>query len=76
MLVAGMAYYVRLTKANGPIGRFAPWVVTAVMIAVFYLLKTMAAPADLRAGAVSALALYFPFALLGLWLDRTRSIKA
>lgn len=76
MLVAGMAYYVRLTQPNGPIGRFAPWVVAAVMIAVFYLVKTMPTPTDVKAGAVSALAIYIPFALLGLWLDRVRKVKA
>jgi hypothetical protein len=76
VVLAGLALYLSATVAKGVIGRLAPWIVTALMFAVFYIGKTMPPPTDPKTPALMGLGVYVVLILCGLWLDRVRSPKA
>ncbi len=69
LFAAGLAYYLLRTKANDPIGKWAPWLLPAYLIAL--------APIGLT-GDKLVLLLALGMALtvpLGMWIDRHRSVK-
>lgn len=68
--------YLRSTQPNGAAGRFAPWLVAGLMMAVLAFEKLGPGQGDIKGAAASALGAYVVFAALGFWLDRVRSAKA
>lgn len=68
---AGLAWYLRGTRARDRIGRWGLWVMVAVLALIFVAGLTAAPPPDARAVAFGALALWL-FVPWGAWVDRHR----
>lgn len=65
--------YLGATKAKGPIGRAAPYIVFALMAAAQILNLVGPPPPSIKTPAVLALVSYTAFAALAFWLDKTRA---
>lgn len=76
LFALGFALYLRATRANGAVGRIAPWVTAAVMLGVLAFEKLGGAPEAIEPSAALALLSYTIFAAMGFWLDRVRGLKA
>jgi len=72
-LLAGFILYLGGTSAKGAIGRIAPFVVLAALIAIEVYGATGAPPADSRIFAGLALLTYTAIAALAFWLDAVRT---
>lgn len=70
LLAIGLALYVRGTRARDRTGRWALWIMVALLVAIF-LGGLRGAPPDAHTIAVSALALWL-FVPWGWWIDRHR----
>ncbi|MFZ5616357.1 MAG: metal-dependent hydrolase [Pseudomonadota bacterium] len=73
--LAGFVLYLSGTQAKGMIGRAAPFIVIAALIAVEIYSATGAPPGDIRVFAVLALVSYTAIAALAAWLDAVRTTR-
>lgn len=71
LLAIGLVLYVRGTRARDRIGRWALWIMVALLVAIFLVALRGAPPPDARAVAISALVLWL-FVPWGWWIDRHR----
>ncbi len=76
LLFAGFAMYLRATSANGPVGRAAPFVLFAFLVAIQIISLTAEPAADIRAFAALALVSYTLVAALAAFVDATRTAPA
>jgi len=70
LLAIGLALYVRGTRARDGIGRWALWIMVALLVAIF-LTGLRGAPPDAHTIAISTLGLWL-FVPWGWWIDRHR----
>jgi hypothetical protein len=75
VFAAGFALYLGATSARGVMGRLAPWLVAALMLAVLVFDKFGPPPPRIETAAQMALGAYVVFALLGFWLDGCREVR-
>ncbi|MGE0181708.1 MAG: hypothetical protein AB7F91_11900 [Parvularculaceae bacterium] len=73
LFLGGFILYLGGTRANGAMGKAAPFVVIAALIAIEVYSATGEPPADIKLFAALALISYTVIAALAAWLDATRS---
>jgi hypothetical protein len=71
-LAAGLAVYLRGTRARDRVGRWGPWVMAALLVTIFAGGLLGSPPPDARTLALSALGLWV-FVPLAWWVDRHRA---
>jgi hypothetical protein len=71
LLAAGLLVYLRATDAERTIGRWGPWGLAALLLAVFLSGFVAAPPPNERALAAGAMGLWI-FVALGFWIDGAR----
>jgi membrane-bound metal-dependent hydrolase YbcI (DUF457 family) len=74
MLAAGIAIYLRATRARDRIGTYALWALAAFLVVAYGAAVFGPAPPSAQAVAASALAAYLMMAW-GWWVDRHRDAK-
>jgi membrane-bound metal-dependent hydrolase YbcI (DUF457 family) len=70
---AGLAVYLRTTRAKDGVGKWGLWAMVVVLLGIFFGGFVSPPPADGRAVAMGALALWL-FVPWGWWVDRHRTV--
>jgi LexA-binding, inner membrane-associated putative hydrolase len=76
MLIAGVAIYLRATRARDAIGRWGLWALVVVLAASYYSTLFTASPTDIRALAIGGLFFEVVFVLVAWWVDRHRDVTS
>jgi membrane-bound metal-dependent hydrolase YbcI (DUF457 family) len=72
---AGLAVYLRTTRARDGVGKWGLWAMVVVLLGIFFSGFFSPPPADGRAVAMGALGLWL-FVPWGWWVDRHREVAA
>lgn len=72
MLIAGVAIYVRHTRARDGIGRWGFWALIALLVASYLSSLFAPAPTDRTALAIGAIIFGWLFVIFAWWVDRHR----
>ena len=73
LLILGLWYYLKKTKANSSIGKYASIIFVLFLLIINYLnLFTLPANDDIKALTISALVFYFLFAAIAHFVDKKR----
>lgn len=73
LLAAGLLVYLRATRAERAAGRWGPWGLAALLLAIFLSGFVTAPPPNERALAFGAMGLWI-FVALGFWIDGARRV--
>lgn len=72
LLLAGVAIYLRATRARDGIGRWGIWGLVVVLAGSYYSTLFTPSPTDMRALAIGGLFFEAVFVLVAWWVDRHR----
>jgi len=72
MLIAGVAIYLRATRARDSIGRWGLWGLVVLLAGSYLSTLFMPAPTDMRALAIGGIIFEGLFVLIAWWVDRHR----
>ena len=74
LLIAGLLYYLKKTKAISRIGKYAAIIFVVFLLLINYLnLFVLPANDDIKALTISALSFYFLFAVIAHFIDKKRA---
>lgn len=76
MLIAGVAIYMRATRARDGIGQWGIWGLVLLLAASYYGSLFSPAPTDTNALAIGGLVFETVFVLLAWWVDRHREVTS
>jgi membrane-bound metal-dependent hydrolase YbcI (DUF457 family) len=72
LLIAGVAVYLRATRARDGVGRWGIWGLAVVLAGSYYSTLFTPSPTDMRALAIGGLFFEAVFVLVAWWVDRHR----
>ncbi len=76
MLIAGVALYLRATRARDGIGRWGIWGLAVVLAGSYYSTLFTPSPTDMNALAIGGLFFETVFVVVAWWIDRHREVTS
>jgi len=75
LFIAGMAIYMRTTRARDAIGRWGYWALIVVLVGSYVSTLFAPPPTDMKAIAVFGIVFGWLFVLFAWWVDRHRELR-